>query len=213
MKYITTILPLVFSMTFSYAQELHYGHHLVNRDSTLARNHVKSLIVKNCIGSACMEVLYKFNSQGRITKLAPEIIDPYSTWEYYPDGRIKAEYSKNHSWNSDTLFASIHYEYKANDSLKHVIYRRYENGLVIKADTLERERKYRVKNYPTVLNAKGQVAEQTLGDLYYPCDVTFKGTHKIQYHYLENGLIDHAKIYDEQNELIVDLKYEYEKEL
>ncbi|WP_421754625.1 hypothetical protein [Croceimicrobium sp.] len=215
MKYISIILTLSFFLTGEpgFGQELHFGYHLVNEDSTLSRNNIKSLTVKNCIGSSCMEVNYEFNSLGLITKLAPAIINPYSTWEYYPDGRIKAKYSKNHCCDSDTIFSSTHYEYGFNDNLKYVIYRSYKNGMVIKEDTLDKEKEVDLKNYPTIRNEIGQVIEQTLTDLYYPCGIVFKGTHRIRYHYLDNGLIDYGKIYNDQGELIVDLKYEYEKEI
>jgi len=184
-------------------------YHLTNESSILKRCNVKSLTVNNCIGSGCMKNYYEFNHDGYLIKEVRAIISVYWEWDYYDNGKIKTTYSKNHCCDNDTIWSSTHYYYLENGELKNLIRKSYEDGRVVEVDTITEEHNSKKKNVE-LRNPNGQIIEQYLGDLCYPCGIIFKGKHKIRYTYLDNGLITNATISNMENEIIVDLEFKYD---
>lgn len=164
------------------------------------------------MGEECIRDYYEFNRNGQIIKKAPVKINYYITWEYFENGKLKSTSTKQHCCDTDSIQSSKLYYYKLNGELDYSIYKEYENGKMVKSDSILREKRVKEKNeIPTTRNDNKQIIEQELYDLFYPCGITFEGKHTIKYSYTSDGLLANGKIYSQQNKLIVDLKYEYEK--
>jgi len=144
-----------------------------------------------------------------MTKEAPGIVGVYSTWDYYDNGKLKTYYSKIHApSNGDSIFIADHYQYDKNWKFKWIISDHYENAKVISSDTIYKPRP--TKKLEGKRNQKGQIVEQELGDLYFPCTIIFKGKHKIHYVYFDNGLLKNAKVFDDNEKLIINFAYNYD---
>jgi hypothetical protein len=189
------------------------GQNLLNTESTLKQNQIKAINVYNCIDSGgCIMDHYEFNKNGQITMFKPAIVNPYWSWDYYPNGKVRFALFKYKCCGDDTILNSKQYFYKSNGKLRYIIYIDYENGKPIKIDTLRSGLNSPVDDKrKTVKNSLNQIIEQELGEIYYPCGIVFEGKNFIKYSYDKNGLITFGKIYNENDELIVDLKYVYQK--
>ncbi|MEZ4847803.1 MAG: hypothetical protein R3B93_04075 [Bacteroidia bacterium] len=203
--YILLLVLIIFSGAKVFSQ------HLINESEILKRNRIKSLTISNCFGSGCIKNDYFFDENGQKIKFIPAVVNMYFEWEYDDKGRLKVEWVKNHCCNEDTLQYSIHsfYDKKNEMQISSRIRSTYENGKVIEEEKISAEKKR--KEYPGKTNHKGQIIEQEVGPLSYPCGVYFEGNNRIQYYYAPSGLISGGEIYNESNEIIIELEYAYQR--
>lgn len=185
------------------------GQYLTPDSSILRTNKVKKLTVKNCLDSSfCYTDEFEYNKKGLITKEAPGIVAVYSTWDYFNNGKVKTYYSKIYAPNNgDSIFIADHYHYDKNWKFKWIISDEYENGKVVSS-----KKNYKLRETNKIegkRNQTGQVIEQDLGNLDFPCGIFFKGRHKIYYEYYDNGLLKNAKVFDEAGKLIINFAYNY----
>lgn len=145
-----------------------------------------------------------------MTKEAPAMVAFYSTWEYYDNGNIKTYNTLVSSLynNEDSIFLVDHYHYNKNWKFKWIISDQYKDGNIVSIDTLYKPRPG--KKVEGIQNQKGQIIEQELGDLYFPCGNIFRGRHKIYYEYNDDGLLKSAKVLDDTEKLIINFAYSYE---
>jgi len=184
------------------------GQHILNDSTVLKTNKVISLVVNNCIDkqASCIRDRYEFNKNGQIVKNYPAVVAMFKKWEYLENGKLDAYYEISYD-SEDSLIYSEHYRYKSVGNLDHIIQSEYNGNVVVGTDTVKIAQK--IEQALGKRNSKGQIIEQQLGDLRYPCGIRYKGKHIIKYSYFSNGLIATGKIYNRDNELIVDLVYEY----
>lgn len=191
--------------TFASAQ-----YYLTPENSVLRTNKVKKLTVLNCIDSSdCFMDVFEYNKLGLITKESPGIVAVYSEWVYYKNGKLKTYYSKVHpSGNGDSIFIAEHYYYDKNWKFQRMISSQFENAKIISIDTIYKPREDIEPSGKK--NQKGQITQQELGDLYFPCAIHFEGKHKIIYEYFNNGLLQNAKIFDDKAKLLINFTYNYD---
>jgi hypothetical protein len=187
-----------------------FGQYLIPDSSVLQINGVKKLSVSNCLDSSfCFTDEFEFNKRGLVTKEAPGIIGVYSTWDYYENGKLKTYFSRIHAArNGDSVFIADHYYYDENWNFKWIISDQYENARVISTDTIFSN--HEAKKTEGRRNQIGQIIEQDLGDLSFPCAIIFEGRHRIYYNYYDNKLLKSAKVLDENDKLLINFAYNYE---
>lgn len=186
------------------------GQYLIPDSSVLRINKVKKLTVINCLDSSfCFTDEFDFNKKGQMTKEAPGIVEDYSTWDFYDNGLLKTSYTKIHpASNGDSILKADHYHYDTNWKFKCIISDQYQYAKIVSTDTIFILRLTKMPE--SKHNQKGQVTEQELGDLHFPCAIVFKGRHKIYYEYYDNGLLINAKVIDETEKLIISFAYNYD---
>ena len=203
MKHFHFLLLLIFPA-------ISQGQEVSNEASVLKRNGIKSLTISNCISnSGCFSYYYEFNTCGEPTLEVYPMINNYARQEYDQNCRLSVVWVLNHSPKTDSIWKKDMYQYNDKDSIL-IITQYFENNQPTDTDSRKRSKeKSEPKNI--IKNKEGKIIQHSHGDLYYPCGIHYKGTHIFKYVYNKNGLIAHAIIYNDKNELIVNLEYEYKK--
>ncbi len=190
---------------------LTFGQYLMDAESDLKHNKVKRLTVYNCIDSTdCIRDVYEYNRQGQLTKFMPGIVNLYEQNDYYANRKLKTLYVKYHCCKDDTMYSAEHYFYNKRGKFKYSIKDQFENGKKIKTDTLFENADTKPTQLDVKKNKKGEVVEQNVGVILFPCAIEYKGKHRIVYFYKPNGLFENAQVFDETDKLILNFNYNYE---
>ena len=100
-----------------------------------------------------MNESYEFNRDGQKIRFFPAVVAMYSTWEYYPDKKLKASFVKYHDKGIDSIYSSRYYYYKINGEPDYRVDKLYENGVVIQSTKAPYSEKSK-KNVPETRNKK-----------------------------------------------------------
>lgn len=186
------------------------AQNIMNDPYVIKSNRIKTLTIKNClVNSSCFNDYYEFNECGQISLEMPAMIGSYGKYEYDENCRMTINWGLVHTNKSDSVWRKSVYHYLSNDSILIVTYI-YEAAQKVTIDS-SLISKAKAEPANTIKNKKGQVTQQSFGELDYPCGIHFDGNHICKYFYKKNGLINKDMVYNNKNELIINLDYEYKK--
>ena len=186
------------------------GQNLTPDRKVLMSNKIKELTINNSLDTTlCYYDNFIFNKKGQIIKEFQGKIDIYFEMDYYDNGFYKTYSTKKLvPIDGDSIVKVSHYYYDKNPNLEKIVSYNYYKGKIAKIDTL-----YYTKGRQEIpklkYNRKKQIIEQTKSFLYYPCDIFYNGNLKFIYDYYDNGLIKSAKVFNENNKMILDFIYKY----
>lgn len=159
--------------------------------------HIDSLVIEECIASACMRDIYTFNSCGKVARYAPAMIATHRLYFYDETCRCIAAEATN--WKRDE------YTYFDHDSVLVRI------TSLDQKDTAKRAEShiYRViASADTIIqNRKNKIG--TCGDLHFPCGTELRGQHTVKESYYSNGLTRCIEYFDSNHHLVAREEYNY----
>jgi hypothetical protein len=185
------------------------GPVIINSPNLIKLNKVKSLFITNCLNnSECYKDYYSFDNQGRIVKEIHPMVSSFYKFKYEEFNRVKIQFEINKSSNKIT--SKYIYNYLDTDSVL-IEYRNFDNN------SNNKKRVYKIKNdinkIPNncIQNNKGQIIQHSYGYFSYACGNEFYGNYTVKYKYDLKGLISEVCIYNDKNENVVSLTYDYRK--
>ena len=186
------------------------GQNLTPDRKVLMSNKIKELTINNSLDTTlCYYDNFIINKKGQIIKEFQGKIDIYFEMDYYENGFYKTYSTKKLvPIDGDSIVNVSRYYYDKNSNLEKIISDNYNNGKPVKSDTISYIKRH-LEMPKFKYNHKKQIIEQTKTNLYYICDNFFKGNHKFIYDYYDNGLIKSAKVFNENNKMILHFIYKY----
>lgn len=185
-----------------------FQSYFLNSTAQLKKNKVKLVRVKNCLDNVCLEDTYKINGNGNLTEKREYPMSIYWKYEYDSLDRLKTIYDIEFGNEEDTIYSREDFYYTKKGWIDYSI-KKYAEWTSNKTDTLPSPIPTTTGNFITKANSKEQITECLRDRINFNCGYDFKGKYTVKYTYLQNGLLNTGKIYDEKNKLIVDIKYEY----
>ncbi len=185
-----------------------YGQNFLPEPEVILENNVKSVEINNCLAeSFCFQTHYEFGECGKYKLWNPSILGTYWEYEYDENCQTAIVYSKSKNYGPNDLWVKELYLWDDTNSGSIIRYEYDQKEDLINTDTnifIMTEMDTKMIN-----NSEGQLVEQVIGELRYPCGIIYKGEHTAKFEYSDNGLIEKVEIYNSKDSLIVDLTYEY----
>ena len=166
----------------------------------IKKHDVKQLIIQNCLSyNICFRDVYWFNACGEVELHDPPMVASIYKFSYDSDCKLK-RMSAGHS--------DFQYSYLENDSIQEDIYDNIKDTV----STLVYSNRFKLsteRNPTSIYNHQGEVIEEHMRDLIYPCGIEFYGNYRSEHNYHDNGLKDYVSIYDSLDSLVIELEYSY----
>jgi hypothetical protein len=171
-----------------------------NHPEDIKKHGIFRLVVQNSLeNSQCFEDEYKFNDCGEVEYHHPAMVATVYKYKYDSACRLI---------NMSAGFVDYNYKYLGNDSVQEDVFDNLSDSVPIWVSST-RFKQRSIQDPNSIYDDEGNVMEERMGKLIYPCGIEYPGEHRAVHFYKKNGLKDFVQIFDSLDKVIVEEKYLY----